>query len=125
MTRAPFTSELKRNALWLQDTSWADVYLSDIPHVVYQVNSSENISSMLDSGQLYPTLLPAVALRCEALASASADHVRQVSCVQVADSAARYTTSTNKGNEATPYLQYIIDHYDNLPKSIVFSHGHK
>lgn len=62
-----------------EDTSWLDVYLSDVPHVVYQV----------------------------------------------ADSAAKYTTSTNKGNEATPYLQYIIDNYDSLPKSIVFSHGHK
>ena len=62
-----------------EDTSWLDVYLSDVPHIVYQV----------------------------------------------ADSAAKYTTQTNKGNEATPYLQYIIDNYDNLPKSIVFSHGHK
>ena len=62
-----------------EDTSWLDVYLSDVPHVVYQV----------------------------------------------ADSAAKYTTSTNKGNEATPYLQYIIDNYHSLPKSIVFSHGHK
>ena len=32
---------------------------------------------------------------------------------------------TNKGNEATPYLQYIIDNYDNLPETIVFSHGHQ
>lgn len=62
-----------------EDTSWLDVYLSDIPHVVYQVG----------------------------------------------DTAAQYTTTINKGNEATPYLQYIIDNYNNLPKSVVFSHGHK
>ena len=45
--------------------------------------------------------------------------------LQVADTSAKYTTVTNKGNEATPYLQYIIDNYDNLPETIVFSHGHK
>ena len=44
---------------------------------------------------------------------------------QVADTSAKYTTVTNKGNEATPYLQYIIDNYDNLPETILFSHGHK
>ena len=79
----PFTNELPDRVIVVarhkEDTSWLDVYLSDVPHVVYQV----------------------------------------------ADSAAKYTTSTNKGNEATPYLQYIIDNYDNLPRSIVFSHGHK
>ena len=43
----------------------------------------------------------------------------------MADTSAKYTTVTNKGNEATPYLQYIIDNYDNLPETIIFSHGHK
>ena len=31
----------------------------------------------------------------------------------------------NKGNEAMPYLQYIIDNYDRLPQHSVFSHGAK
>lgn len=26
----------------LQDTSWLDVYLSDIPHIVYQVDEANN-----------------------------------------------------------------------------------
>lgn len=26
----------------MQDTSWLDVYLADIPHVVYQVDDPEN-----------------------------------------------------------------------------------
>lgn len=30
----------------------------------------------------------------------------------------------NKGNEATSYLKYILNHYDNLPDYIMFIHGH-
>ena len=55
----------------------ADLYLSSIPHVVYQA----------------------------------------------ADLNAQHTTAMNKGNEATIYLQYIIDNYDNLPHQVIFSHG--
>ncbi|CAF3574846.1 unnamed protein product [Rotaria sp. Silwood1] len=31
----------------------------------------------------------------------------------------------NKGREAVAYLQYIVDHYSNLPSSIAFVHGHR
>jgi hypothetical protein len=31
----------------------------------------------------------------------------------------------NKGNEASAYLQYIIDNYENLSENIVFVHGHE
>jgi hypothetical protein len=31
----------------------------------------------------------------------------------------------NKGNEASSYLRYIIDHYDRLPDDIAFIHGHR
>jgi hypothetical protein len=31
----------------------------------------------------------------------------------------------NKGNEASSYLQYIIDHYDNLDDITIFVHGHQ
>ncbi|KAI9924329.1 hypothetical protein ASPWEDRAFT_115648 [Aspergillus wentii DTO 134E9] len=31
----------------------------------------------------------------------------------------------NKGREANVYLQYIIDHYDRLPSTIVFLHSHR
>ena len=79
----PFNARLPKKMIMVarhkEDTSWLDVYLTDIPHIVYQV----------------------------------------------ADTSAKYTTVTNKGNEATPYLQYIIDNYDNLPETIVFSHGHR
>ena len=60
-----------------EDTSWLDVYLGRIRHVVYQI----------------------------------------------IDANAEYTTTVNKGNEAMPYLQYVIDHYDQLPDISVFSHG--
>ena len=60
-----------------EDTSWLDVYLGRIEHMVYQV----------------------------------------------IDANAEYTTSMNKGKEAMPYLQYIIDQYDDLPDISVFTHG--
>ncbi|THC90842.1 hypothetical protein EYZ11_009694 [Aspergillus tanneri] len=31
----------------------------------------------------------------------------------------------NKGRESNVYLQYIIDHYHNLPSTIVFLHSHR
>ena len=43
----------------------------------------------------------------------------------VDDSKAPLHTSANKGNEANPYLNYIITHYDNLPEIMVFLHPHK
>lgn len=60
-----------------EDTSWLDVYLGRIPHIVYQI----------------------------------------------IDANAVHTTKVNKGNEAMPYLEYIIEHYDQLPDISVFSHG--
>lgn len=33
--------------------------------------------------------------------------------------------AANKGNEAMAYLTYIIQNYDNLPKSMAFIHSHK
>ena len=60
-----------------EDTSWLDVYLGRIPHIVYQI----------------------------------------------IDANAEHTTKVNKGNEAMPYLEYIIEHFDQLPDISVFSHG--
>ena len=34
-------------------------------------------------------------------------------------------TPPNKGNEASSYLQYIIENYDNLSEYTVFVHGHR
>lgn len=34
-------------------------------------------------------------------------------------------TLENKGNEANPYLLYILEHYDDLPEIMVFLHPHK
>ena len=31
----------------------------------------------------------------------------------------------NKGNEASSYLQYIVDNYDNLNEYTYFIHGHR
>ena len=36
-----------------------------------------------------------------------------------------YNVPVNKGNEASAYLKYIIDHYDNLPEYVIFVHGHE
>lgn len=34
-------------------------------------------------------------------------------------------TPINKGRESLAYLKYIVDHYDDLPSTIVFLHPHK
>ncbi|EME46500.1 hypothetical protein DOTSEDRAFT_169139 [Dothistroma septosporum NZE10] len=34
-------------------------------------------------------------------------------------------TKINKAKEATPYLTYIVEHYDNLPDVAVFLHAHR
>ncbi|KAF2463042.1 uncharacterized protein BDR25DRAFT_385214 [Lindgomyces ingoldianus] len=34
-------------------------------------------------------------------------------------------TSINKGNEANPYLTYLVTNYDTLPSTIVFLHAHR
>ena len=67
----------------MQDTAWLDVYLSEIPHVVYQVDDQDKTVS------------------------------------------AQHRTMTNKGNEASAYLQFILDYWGRLPESIVFMHGHR
>ncbi|KAJ5261121.1 hypothetical protein N7478_011716 [Penicillium angulare] len=43
----------------------------------------------------------------------------------VDDTNAPTHTPKNKGREALPYLQYIVDHYDDLPAIIVFLHPHR
>jgi len=35
------------------------------------------------------------------------------------------TIIPNRGREASSFLRYIIDHYDNLPSHIAFIHGHE
>ena len=34
-------------------------------------------------------------------------------------------TPKNKGRESLAYLQYIVDHYNDLPSTIVFIHPHR
>ena len=75
--KTPETSVTIVVARSTEDTSWLDVYLGRIRHLVYQV----------------------------------------------IDANAEHTTTVNKGKEAMPYLQYIIDQYDQLPDVSVFSHG--
>lgn len=36
-----------------------------------------------------------------------------------------YFVPLNKGNEASGYLKYIIDHYDAMPEYVVFIHDHE
>lgn len=43
----------------------------------------------------------------------------------VDDTSAPAHTPKNKGREALPYLQYIVDHYDDLPAIIIFLHSHR
>ncbi|KKK18104.1 hypothetical protein P175DRAFT_0502484 [Aspergillus ochraceoroseus IBT 24754] len=43
----------------------------------------------------------------------------------VDDVNARKHTPKNKGRESLAYLQYIVEHYDDLPSTIVFLHSHK
>jgi hypothetical protein len=38
---------------------------------------------------------------------------------------AEFRVPKNKGHEAMVYLTYIIDHYDNLPDTIIFVHAHR
>ncbi|KAL4892065.1 hypothetical protein BDV59DRAFT_208748 [Aspergillus ambiguus] len=41
------------------------------------------------------------------------------------DTAAPLRVAKNKGKESGVYLQYIVDHYDRLPSTIVFLHSHR
>src|SRR5436305_14960257 len=41
------------------------------------------------------------------------------------DPHARFRVPKNKGHEAMVYLTYIIDHYDELPDTVLFFHPHK
>ncbi|GAB1218479.1 hypothetical protein ATERTT37_007735 [Aspergillus terreus] len=43
----------------------------------------------------------------------------------VDDPNAPLRVTKNKGKESSVYLQYIIDHYDRLPSTIVFLHSHR
>ncbi|KAJ5691852.1 hypothetical protein N7462_001275 [Penicillium macrosclerotiorum] len=43
----------------------------------------------------------------------------------VDDTSAPVHTPKNKGREALPYLQFIVDHYNDLPPIIVFLHSHR
>ncbi|KAJ5134929.1 hypothetical protein N7526_006294 [Penicillium atrosanguineum] len=43
----------------------------------------------------------------------------------VDDPDAEYAVKENKGKESNVYLQYIIDHYDELPNYMVFLHAHR
>ncbi|KAF2170105.1 hypothetical protein M409DRAFT_64465 [Zasmidium cellare ATCC 36951] len=36
-----------------------------------------------------------------------------------------FKTEMNKAKEATPYLTYIVDHYDTFPDAAVFIHAHR
>lgn len=36
-----------------------------------------------------------------------------------------YQVAVNKGQEASSYLQYIVQHYDRLPEYVIFLHGHE
>jgi len=37
----------------------------------------------------------------------------------------KYNIPVNKGNEASVYFKYIIDHYDSLPSYVFFIHAHE
>jgi hypothetical protein len=39
------------------------------------------------------------------------------------DANSPYSVPVNKGNEASAFLKYIVDHYDTLPEHSVFLHG--
>jgi len=41
------------------------------------------------------------------------------------DPSAEYNVPVNRGNEASAYLKYIVDHYDSLPVYSVFLHCHE
>lgn len=43
----------------------------------------------------------------------------------VDDNEAEHKVPQNKGRETMAYLTYIIDHYDNLPDTVLFFHPHK
>lgn len=43
----------------------------------------------------------------------------------VDDPTAPLRVTKNKGKEANVYLRYIIDHYHNLPETMVFIHSHR
>lgn len=44
---------------------------------------------------------------------------------EVTDPKAKYHVPKNKGREAMVYLTYIIDHYNDLPDTVIFAHSHR
>lgn len=119
----------------MQDTSWLDVYLSEVPHVVYQVDDWDKTDgaqhrTLVNKGNEamaylqfildYWGRLPASivflhghrwrlppARRCPMLLT-----LPKVSgCL------------CKRGNEATAYLQFILENQGRPPASIVFLNG--
>jgi hypothetical protein len=41
------------------------------------------------------------------------------------DDTSKYNVHKNKGNEASAYLKYILDHWDSLPEHVAFIHAHE
>jgi Protein of unknown function (DUF3431) len=67
----------------LQDASWIDRDLGDIPHVIYQIDAPEKLLG------------------------------------------AQHRVHVAKGGTAMAYLQFIVDYYNNLPKSVLFIGGRR
>lgn len=53
------------------------------------------------------------------------NHRWQHAVYVVDDPDAEFHVQANKGKESNAYLQYIMDHYDNLPDYMVFLHAHR
>ncbi|ORY19796.1 hypothetical protein BCR34DRAFT_620794 [Clohesyomyces aquaticus] len=49
----------------------------------------------------------------------------QTAIYEVDNPSADYLVPKNKGHEAMVYLTYIIDHYDQLPDTVIFIHSHR
>lgn len=86
-------------------------------------------------GWLHPTRTPDKVVVTGALAAQDMSWVKHelsgwgnaIYIVDAPSSSSRATlrTPANKGREALPYLTYIIEHYQALPRTVAFVHSHK
>ena len=109
-----------------EDISYLSIYLPDIPHTVYQVGASP-IPQTNAFGHM------------QALTSFSEAAAQQHSaCKRFPDQGGwrpenalldrgyePHFKAAPQAKETNVYLQYIVDHYEKLPKSIAFIHAHR
>lgn len=110
-----------------EDVSYLSIFLPDIPHTVYQVKNATTNALAGSIGSDRMTCTWVVNCRSRVLIGVHMmlqggwrpENALLDRGIEPAFKAAPQAKETNV------YLQYIVDHYDRLPKSIAFIHAHR